>query len=97
MNVTDPLINPLISISLCYRKKVHDNKEFSRGNSNLVVNHESRPIKSNSIVVYITLDNLVEDSLIALAGLEFGNFQKPKAKKKYFLGIINQRQKNDPI
>ena len=36
---------------------------------NLVINHESRPINSNSIVVYITLDNLVKDSLIAFAGL----------------------------
>ena len=32
-NVTDPLINILIFVSLCYRKKVHDKKEFSHGNS----------------------------------------------------------------
>ena len=32
LNVTDPLINALIYISLCYHEKVDDNKEFSRGN-----------------------------------------------------------------
>ena len=32
LNVTDPLINPLIYISLCYHEKVDDNKEFSHGN-----------------------------------------------------------------
>ena len=33
LNVADPLINSLICVSLCYREKVHDNREFSRGNS----------------------------------------------------------------
>ena len=39
MNVTDPLINPLIFISFCYREWVHDNKEFSHWNSK--PSHES--------------------------------------------------------
>ena len=33
MYVTDPLISQLIFISLCYREKVHHNKEFICGNS----------------------------------------------------------------
>ena len=33
LNVTDPFINPLIFNSFCYRKRVHGNKKFSRGNS----------------------------------------------------------------
>ena len=33
LNVTDPLLNPLIFISYCYHERVHDNKEFNRGNS----------------------------------------------------------------
>ena len=38
---------PMIFIFLSCRDKAHDNKEFSREIQNLVVNDESRPIKSN--------------------------------------------------
>ena len=51
---------------------------------NLVMNHESRPINSNSIVVYITLDNLVKDSLIAFASFFkiFKKILKAKSQQK---------------
>ena len=38
---------PMIFIFLSCRDKAHDNKEFCREIQNLVVNDESRPIKSN--------------------------------------------------
>ena len=37
----------MIFVFLSCRDKAHDNKEFSREIKNLVLNHESRPIKSN--------------------------------------------------
>ena len=49
LNVTDPLINPLIFTSFCYCERVHDNKEFSHWNSKpRVMNPKSRAVKSNA-------------------------------------------------
>ena len=33
LDITDPLLNPLIFISYCYHERVNDNKEFNHGNS----------------------------------------------------------------
>ena len=49
LNVTDLdlLIIPLIFIFLSCHEKAHDNKVFSRENSELIMNHESQPVKSS--------------------------------------------------
>ena len=39
----------MVFIFLFCREKAHDNEEFSRENSKLVVNHKSRPVKLNPV------------------------------------------------
>ena len=48
LNVTDPLINPLIFISLRYREKVTITKSSFLEIQSVIMNHESRPVKSGS-------------------------------------------------
>ena len=55
-NVTDPLINSLICICLCYCDEIHDNKEF---------NCESRPVKLNSSDQLLTVDHIRKGQLLA--------------------------------
>ena len=47
LNVTNPLIIRMIFIFLYFCKKPHDNKNSAVKILNLVVSHQSRPVKSN--------------------------------------------------
>ena len=50
LNVTDKFIISMTFSFLSFCEKARDNKEFSYENSNLAVNHESRPVKSNAVL-----------------------------------------------
>ena len=49
LNATNPLITPMIFIFFSCYEKAHNNKNSVVKIQNLIVNHESGPIKSNSI------------------------------------------------
>ena len=60
LNVTDPLITPIIFIVLFCSEKAHNYKEFSRKNSKPRCESRitSRPIKSNPVLCYLQSDKV---------------------------------------
>ena len=54
-NFADALIIPIIFLFFLCREKADDNKEFSFSCEiqNFVLNHESGPVKSNPVYIYI--------------------------------------------